>query len=104
MVKRVLPPDGESPSGISPLLPGGDLISRGIADLSRGAVTAEALLVSIGAPRFRALNWELPVMLPDAEARLYRLLYETHGDAAHGRYNALVRRLVSFQRAVACAR
>jgi hypothetical protein len=104
MVKIVRRSDGGSPAGISPLLPGADLISRGLADLSRGAVTAEALLVSIGAPRFRALNWELPPTLPDAEARLYRLLHEEHADAAHGRYNALVRQLVSFQRAIACAR
>ena len=90
--------------GSGPLLPGGTLVSQGITDLSRGAVTVEALLVSIGAPRFRALNWEIPVTLPDAEARLYALLYASDGDAAHGRYNALVRRLVSFQRAAACAR
>ena len=87
-----------------PLLPGADLVSQGIDDLSRGAVTAEALLVSIGAPRFRALNWDLPLTLPDAEARLYALLYASHADGAHGRYNALVRQLVSFQRAAACAR
>ena len=88
----------------SPLLPGADLVSQGIADLSHGAVTVEALLVSIGAPRFRALNWDLPVTLPDAEARLYALLYASDVDGAHGRYNALVRQLVSFQRAAACAR
>ena len=88
----------------SPLLPGADLVAQGIADLSRGAVTVEALLVSIGAPRFRALNWDLPVTLPDAEARLYTLLYASDGDGAHGRYNALVRQLVSFQRAAACAK
>ena len=88
----------------SPLLPGADLVSQGIADLSHGAVTVEALLVSIGAPRFRALNWDLPVTLPDPEARLYALLYASDADGAHGRYNALVRQLVSFQRAAACAR
>lgn len=85
-------------------LPGSDLVARGIADLARGAVTAEALLVSIGAPRFRALHWDLPPTLPNAESDLYRLLYATHQDGAHGRYNALVRQLVSFQRALACAR
>ena len=42
--------------------------------------------------------------LPDAEARLYAPLYASHADGAHGRYNALVRQLVSFQRAAACAR
>ena len=87
-----------------PSLPGADLIDRGIADLARGAESAEALLVSIGAPRLRALGWNLPATLPDAEERLYQLLAESGADAAHGRYNALVRRLVSFERAAACAR
>jgi hypothetical protein len=36
-----------------------------------------------------------------AEQRLYELLAERHGDAAQSRYNALVRRLVSFERAAA---
>lgn len=87
-----------------PLLPGADLIEAGIADLARGAVTVEALLVSIGAPRLRALGWNLPATLPNAEERLYEQLSASHGDGAHSRYNALVRRLVSFQRAAACAR
>lgn len=44
----------------------------------------------------------LPVTQPIsmAELRLYRLLSEQCGDAAHSRYNALVRLLVSFERAV----
>ena len=87
----------------SPLLPGADLVAQGIADLSRGAVTVEALLVSIGAPRFRALKWDLPPSLPNAEERLYAMLSAAHGDGAHSRYNALIRRLVSLQQAAACA-
>jgi hypothetical protein len=35
------------------------------------------------------------------EHRLYQLLAAAHGDAAHSRYNALLRRLVSFERAAA---
>ena len=92
-----------TPRPTVPLLPGADLIGRGIADLARGAVTAEALLVSIGAPRFRALGWDLPDTPPNPESALYALLYSVHGDGAHSRYNALVRRLVSYQRAAACA-
>ena len=88
----------------SSLLPGADLIDQGIADLARGAVSAEAVLVSIGAPRFRALGYDLPSTLAHAEERLYRLLADTDADAVHGRYNALVRQLVSFQRAAACAK
>ena len=104
MAKIVELPDTELPAGTGPRRPGADLVAQGIADLAQGAVTAEALLVSIGAPRFRALNWDLPLTLPDPEARLYALLYASHADGAHGRYNALVRQLVSFQRASACAR
>jgi len=38
-----------------------------------------------------------------AELRLYVLLQAEEGDGAHSRYNALVRRLVSFERAAECA-
>ena len=83
-------------------LPGEDLVRAGIADLERGEVTVEALLVSIGAPRLAALGVELPVPLADPEERLYDLLAEDDARAAHGRYNALVRRLVSYERAAGC--
>ena len=83
----------------APALPGNDLVTRGLADLERGVDSAEALLVSIGARRLRRLGIDVPSPLPDPEHRLYALLAERHGDAAHARYNALVRRLVSFERA-----
>ncbi len=81
------------------LLPGADLVARGTADLARGVESVESLLVSIGAPRLRRLGVELSEPLPSPEHRLYELLRNEHGDAAHSRYNALVRRLVSFERA-----
>ena len=84
-------------------IPGADLVSRGLSDLEAGRHSAEALLVSIGAPRLRQLGIGVvnPIAAPEHE--LYRLLSETDSDSAHGRYNALVRRLVSFERALACA-
>jgi hypothetical protein len=85
-------------------LPGGDVIRAGIQDLERGVVSVPALLVSIGAPRLRALGMELPPLLDRPEHRLYELLSREDSDAAHSRYNALVRRLVSYERAAACAR
>jgi len=84
-------------------LPGEDLVRRGIADLAAGVGSVEALLVSIGAPRLRRLGFDVPDSLPSPEHRLYELLRAEHGDAAHSRYNALVRRLVSFERAAGVA-
>jgi hypothetical protein len=42
--------------------------------------------------------------LPSPEHRLYKLLSEEEPASAHSRYNALVRRLVSYERAAECAR
>lgn len=84
-------------------LPGGDLIERGLADLGRGEESVEALLVSIGVPRLRALGIAVAAPIADPEHRLYLRLAESDPRAAHGRYNALVRRLVSFERAAGCA-
>lgn len=85
-------------------LPGHDLIEAGIRDLEQGIVSVSALLVSIGAPRLRQLGFRVPPALSSPEHRLYELLAETGPDSAHSRYNALVRRLVSFERAAECAR
>ena len=60
--------------------------------------------MSIAAPRLRALGFDVPPPFADAEIRLYHRLAARYGAGAHARYNALVRRLVSFQRAAACAR
>lgn len=86
-----------------PELPGADLITAGLADLARGVESGPALLVSIGAPRLEALGAQVERALPDAERRLYEQLRRTDPDGAHSRYNALIRRLVSFERALACA-
>lgn len=85
-------------------LPGAELVEPGIEDLKAGLVSVESLLVSIGAHRMRCAGLEIPSELEDAEHRLYLLLGEEHGNAAHSRYNALIRRLVSFERALECGR
>ncbi len=85
----------------SAALPGGDLIEKGLADRRRGAASIEALLVSIGAPRLALLGVTVPDPIPDAEHRLYDVLHDEDPDSAHGKYNALIRRLVSFERAAA---
>jgi hypothetical protein len=84
-------------------LPGADLVHRGVADLDAGHESAEALLVSIGAPRLRTVGIDLPAPIAAPEHKLYELLVREKGDGAHSTYNALIRRLVSFERAAACA-
>ena len=84
-------------------LPGADLIAEGLRDLATGEVSAPALLVSIGAPRLRALGIEVTDALHRPEHRLYAMLYREHGDGAHSKYNALIRRLVSYERSRASA-
>ena len=85
------------------LLPREELITQGQRDLAHGRETA-SLPVSIGAPRLGRLGEPVPSPLPDPEHRLYRLLAATDSDSAHSRNNALIRRLVSYERARECAR
>jgi hypothetical protein len=86
-------------------LPANDLIRTGLVDLENQRETVAALLVAIGAPRLRALGLTLPSALPsNPEHRLYDLLSASDSDSAHSRYNALIRKLVSFQRAFECVK
>ena len=85
-------------------LPGADLVEQGLCDLAAGQESVLALLISIGAPRLRQVGIEVRAPLPSPEHRLYLRLQEADPDGAHSQYNALVRRLVSFERAAACAR
>ena len=86
-------------------LPGNDLIEMGVEDLRQQRQTIAALLVAIGAPKLRSLGLEVPDNLPsNPEHRLYDLLCDSEPDSAHSKYNALIRRLVSFERAMACVR
>jgi hypothetical protein len=84
-------------------LPGEDLIEFGLADLERRVESVEALLVSIGAPRLTRLGFDARAAFPSPEHRLYERLAREDPDSAHSRYNALIRRLVSFERAAECA-
>lgn len=90
---------------ISDALPGAELIREGLRDLERGVESVPALLVLVGAPRLRDLGIavDVPVIGDDfPEHRLYDLLAAEEPDSAHSRYNALIRRLVSFERAAEC--
>ncbi|HEX2085338.1 MAG TPA: hypothetical protein VHF89_06625 [Solirubrobacteraceae bacterium] len=85
--------------------PGADLVAAGLDDLARGRETAEALLVCMARTRLRSVGVEVPAVAVDHPShRLYDLLAEDDPLTAHGRFNALVRRLASFARAAEHAR
>ena len=82
-------------------LPGFERIGEGLRDFHDGRHTPASCLVRMA--RRRLVTAGL-MSLPqdrdiDAELDLYRLLSD-EGDAAYGRYNALVRELVSFEHAL----
>lgn len=85
------------------VLPGADLIRLGLEDLRAGLESTEALVVSVGAPRLRSTGIEVQTPIASPEHKLYLLLARQRGNAAHSAYNALIRRLVSFERAASCA-
>jgi hypothetical protein len=89
---------------IDALFPGFEYVALGISDLERGEESISSLLVSIGRPRLRRAGLEVPSPATDRpEERLYELLAEQGPLTAHSRYNALIRRLISFERAAECA-
>ena len=88
---------------LPPGLPGGDLIAAGIAALRQGDFSIEALLVCVGARRLRRAGLDVPDApgRPDEpELALHAAICAAGPADAHARYNALLRRLVSFERAL----
>jgi hypothetical protein len=84
--------------------PGGWLVAQGLADLAQGRESEASLLVLVGAPRLRRAGIAVPAIdIEGVEHRLYARLAAEHPQAAHSRYNALIRLLISFERAVECA-
>ena len=81
-------------------LPGHELVRAGVEDLAAGRETEAALVVAMAAPRLRAVGVEVPAGGGSWPShRLYELLSKSDS-GAHGRYNALVGRIVSFARSV----
>lgn len=87
---------------VSDALPGADLIRAGLRDIRDGVESIEALLVLVGAPRLRRIGFDVPDTPYYPEDRLYEKLAAENSDSAHSRYNALIRKLVSFERAAEC--
>ena len=83
-------------------LPGEDMVREGLQDLEQGRVTDYSLLVLIASPRLRALGLSLPEHKADTpfEHQLYERLEERLGVGAHTHYNSLIRRIVSYARAL----
>ena len=87
------------------MLPGAEIIDKGIDDLKARSETVESLLVSIGSQRLRNAGVQVPrETFPSPEHRLYEMLRSEDPHTAHSRYNALIRRLVSFERAAECVK
>lgn len=83
-------------------LPGAELVEQGLSDLKENRATETALLVLVASPRLKALGIEVPTRdFPKPyEHQLYSRLEERYGTDAHSQYNSLIRRIVSFARAL----
>ena len=81
-------------------LPGAELVRQGIRDRLAERFTIESLLVEIARPRLErhGLIPHAPHRL-DAEISLYQILAKEFPNP-HGRYNSLLRELVSFEHAL----
>ena len=78
-------------------------MTKGIDDLKCGESTVEAMLVAVGAPRLRSIGLDIPKTPASPESpelALYAAVVEREASNAHSAYNALIRRLVSFERAM----
>ena len=82
--------------------PGGERMLQGLQDWREGRTTVASCLVVIAFGKFRAaglVTGEAPFQ--EAELILYDLLKKEGGNA-YGRYNSLIRELVSFGRVLTC--
>lgn len=78
--------------------PGGERMLQGLQDWHAGRTTVESCLIAIAFGKFRTAGLvagEAPFQ--EAELVLYDLLKKEGGNA-YGRYNSLIRELVSFGR------
>ena len=82
-------------------LPGGERMLEGLRDWRAGRTTISSCLVYIAFGKFRSaglVEGESPIR--EAELVLYDLLRKEGGNV-YGRYNSLIRELVSFGRDLA---
>ena len=84
-------------------LPGASLVEKGVADLERGEVSAESLLVTVAKERLESLGVLRPGLATgsvEAPLALYARLGESGALDPYSTYNALLRELSSFVRAL----
>jgi hypothetical protein len=80
--------------------PGADLFDAAVKDLRAGVESPASLLVLMARTRLVDAGLTVPPLAVERPAhRLYDVLAAEDPDTAHGRYNALLRRIVSFARA-----
>ena len=83
-------------------LAGEELVEQGLADLAGNRVSDYSLLVLIAAPRLKSVG----IQVPDSnfprpyEHELFARLELRLGTDAHSYYNSLIRRIVSYERAL----
>ncbi|MDD5200161.1 MAG: hypothetical protein PHC88_10210 [Terrimicrobiaceae bacterium] len=83
-------------------LPGAEWVGPGLADAAHGRNTPAACLIWLAAPRLQRaglIDESFPAPISEPERALYALLQTETGDA-FSKYNALLRRLVSFEHAL----
>jgi hypothetical protein len=83
-------------------LPGEEIVKQGLADLASGSLTESALVLLVAGPRLRRLGLAIPDQPPGGpfEHALYETIEQRLGPAAHSHYNGLIRRIVSYARAL----
>lgn len=89
------------PHTINPNLPGSEIVVKGMSDLGRNLVTIESLALLICRPEMLRIGIYFPDMSSISRPReleLYTLIENESGRDSHTRYNAILRRLVSFIR------
>ena len=82
-------------------LPGAERVLEGLKDYRENRISMAACLVRMARPRLSKIGLMDTIPLQDdgAELELFALL-KHEGNQAHSRYNALIRELVSFERAL----
>lgn len=83
-------------------LPGESLVRQGLADRDAGRTSIASCLIEIASPKLERLGLiapKNPAGPQEPELVLYRLLRQEDGDA-FSRYQAFLRQLASFERAL----